>query len=42
VFDQVQKTPAEVMQEIKSEVSTRKLAYGGPELPFFNVSSFSF
>jgi hypothetical protein len=33
VFDQVQKTPAEVMQEIKSEVNTRKLVCGGPELP---------
>jgi len=33
VFDQVQKTPAEVMQEIKAEVNTRKLACGGLELP---------
>jgi hypothetical protein len=32
VFD-LQKTPAEVVQEIKSEVNTRKLACGGPKLP---------
>ncbi|PUZ44751.1 hypothetical protein GQ55_8G144700 [Panicum hallii var. hallii] len=31
VFEQKIKNPAEVMQEIKLEVDTRKLACGGPE-----------
>ena len=32
VFEQTQKTPAEVLHEIKLEVNTKRLACSGPEL----------
>jgi hypothetical protein len=32
IFQQTMKTPAEVMQEIKLEINTRKWACSGPEL----------
>ena len=37
VFDHKSLTPAEVMQEIKTEVNCRKMACGRPEIPSSNV-----
>ena len=37
VFDHKSLTPAEVLQEIKTEVNCRKMACGRPEIPSSNV-----